>query len=86
MFPLLSVTELTAEVVSPHITATTFKLPAVCAAVNVIASYAPEVSVADFTCTKVGPLASNVVLASKRVAKTKAITLIIEKISLSYRG
>jgi len=47
---------------------------------------APDVVTADFTCTKVGPLASNVVLASKRVAKTKAITLIIEKISLSYRG
>jgi hypothetical protein len=86
MFPLLSVTELTVEVVSPHITATTFRFPEVCAAVNVIASDAPEVSVADFTCTKVGPLANNVVLARNRVAKTKTITLIIEKISLSYRG
>jgi hypothetical protein len=47
---------------------------------------APDVVTADFTYTKVGPLASNVVLASKRVAKTKANTRIIEKISLSYRG
>src|SRR5271169_3227269 len=33
-----------------------------------------------------GALACNVPLTSKRVAKTKTIALIIEKISLSYRG
>jgi len=50
---LLSVTELTLEVVSPHITATTFKSPAVCAAGYAIATDVPDACVVDFPCTYV---------------------------------
>ena len=45
-------TELTVEVVSPHMTATTFKLPAACAAVMATATEEPDDAVADLTCTK----------------------------------
>jgi hypothetical protein len=52
---LLSVTELTVEVVSPHITATTFKFPAVCAAGIVIVTAELDVATVDLTCTKLIP-------------------------------